>query len=218
MFRQHLYVSWQGTLVRDIISCDSSGVACEYRLHITCIAGAMKVLANHINFRPVRANSARILLRSAMAPLQLSIGQKDYQYVQIMTKAIIDGSRCWIDNPLKSVPTQRQQLFAVDHGQLLFPLIADNHFTDIGSLYRQKWQRNAPSRTLRSSVNRLSWIVNVASFAMYVPIGCSHPVMIYWWSWLAKTTGSCSLPHPKDERQCSVNSCSSCLCGNQGTV
>jgi hypothetical protein len=53
----------------------------------------MKLLARHINFSPVRANSVRMLLCSALPPRQDLIGLNDDQYVQIMMKAVIDGSR-----------------------------------------------------------------------------------------------------------------------------
>jgi len=54
----------------------------------------MKLLARYINFSCVGANSARMLLHSALPQGQVSICQKDYQYIQIMMKTIIDGSRC----------------------------------------------------------------------------------------------------------------------------
>jgi len=54
----------------------------------------MKLRARYIDFSRVGANSARMLLRSALPQGQVSISQKDYQYVQIMMKTIIDGSRC----------------------------------------------------------------------------------------------------------------------------
>jgi hypothetical protein len=55
-------------------------------------------LPRYINFCCVRANSARMLLRLALSHGHITIGQKDYKYVQITMKTIIDGSRCWIDN------------------------------------------------------------------------------------------------------------------------
>jgi len=54
----------------------------------------MKLLARYMNFSRVRANSARMLLRLVLPQGQVSICQKDHQYVQIMIKTIIDGSRC----------------------------------------------------------------------------------------------------------------------------
>ena len=51
---------------------------------------------------------------------------------------------------------------------------------------------------------------------MYVPIGCRHPFIKYWQPLLAETTKTCSLPHPENERQQSVNSFSCCIFGNQG--
>ena len=69
-------------------------VACQYQLINRCIAGAMKLLARYINFSRVRANSGRMLLCSALSQGQVSIWQKDYQYIQIIMKTIIDDSRC----------------------------------------------------------------------------------------------------------------------------
>jgi len=84
-------------------------VACKYRLINRCIAGAMKLLARYIIFSLERGNSARMLLCSALPQGQVSICQKDYQWVQIMMKTIIDGSRCWIDNTLKWASMEHQR-------------------------------------------------------------------------------------------------------------
>jgi len=69
-------------------------VAYEYWLINRCIAGEMKLWTRYMNFNRLRAKSARMLLRSALAQGQVSICAKDYQEVQIMMKTIIDGSRC----------------------------------------------------------------------------------------------------------------------------
>jgi len=66
------------------------------------------------------------------------------------------------------------------------------------------------------SVNGASTIFSVPSWVMYVPIGCRHPFIKYWQPLLAETTKTCSLPHPENERQQSVNSFSCCIFGNQG--
>jgi hypothetical protein len=58
---------------------------------------------------------------------------------------------------------------------------------------------------LGMSVNRASTIFSIASWVSYVPIGCSHPFMRYWQPLVAKTTATCSLRHPENERQRSVN-------------
>jgi len=77
----------------------------------------------------------------------------------------------------------------------MFQLIADIHLSDIGSLYWQKQQRDAPCRILRTSVNGASRICNFTSRVLYVPIGCRLPFIRYWQPLLAKTTATCSLPH-----------------------
>jgi len=65
------------------------------------------------------------------------------------------------------------------------------------------------------SVNGASTIFSFVSWLIYVPIHCIHPFINYWQPLLAKTTAQCSLPHPENERQRSVNSFSCCIFGNQ---
>jgi hypothetical protein len=64
------------------------------------------------------------------------------------------------------------------------------------------------------SINGASTISCFASWVIYVPIGCSHPFIRYWQPLLAKPTATCSLRHPENERQWSVNSYKSCICFN----
>jgi hypothetical protein len=97
----------------------------------------------------------------------------------------------------------------------MFRLVADIHFSAIGSLQWEKLQRHAPCRILRMSVNGASIILSFASWPIYVSIGCRHLFIKYWQPLLAKTTAKCSLPHPEYERQRSVNSFSCCIVGNQ---
>jgi len=66
------------------------------------------------------------------------------------------------------------------------------------------------------SVNGAWTIFSFASWVSYVPTGCSHPFMRYWQPLLATTTAKCSLQHPENERQLSVNSFRSCIFFNQG--
>jgi len=61
-------------------------------------------------------------------------------------------------------------------------------------------------------------VSTIFSFALYVVIGCRHPFIIYWQPVLAKTTATCSLPHPDNERQWSVNSFSCCIFDIQGIM
>jgi len=65
----------------------------------------MNLLTRYMNFGHVRANSARMLLQSALPQSQVWICEEDYQEVQNIMKTIIYGSRCWMDNTSK----QRQQ-------------------------------------------------------------------------------------------------------------
>jgi len=66
------------------------------------------------------------------------------------------------------------------------------------------------------SVNIASLTFSFGSWVIYVPIGCSHPFMIYSQPVSAKTTSTWSLPHTENERQRSVNGFSGCLSRNQG--
>jgi len=66
------------------------------------------------------------------------------------------------------------------------------------------------------SVNIASTILSFAFCVIYIPIGCRHPFIEYWQPLLAKTKATCSLPHPEDDCQRSVNGCSCSIFGNQG--
>jgi len=100
----------------------------------------------------------------------------------------------------------------------MFRLVVDIYLSDIDSLYQQIQQRHAPCRILRMSVNGASTIFSFESWVIYLPIDCRHPSIKYWQPLLAKTTVTCSLPHPENERQHCVNSFSCCIFGNQGIV
>jgi len=129
-------------------------VACEYRLIIRCIAGAMKLLARYIAFSRVRANNARMLLRSALPQGQVSIGHKGNHNIQIRMKTIIDGSRCWTDNTLYWASTERQPFVVLKVRQLNSDLVPVNHNRYIGSFYRQRRQQYGNRPILRISVNK----------------------------------------------------------------
>jgi len=98
----------------------------------------------------------------------------------------------------------------------MFRLVAEIHLWDIGSLYWQKQQRHAPCSILKMSVNGASTIFGVASCVSYVPIGCRPPFMRYWQPLQAKTTATCCLQHPENERHRSVNSFRTCIFRNWG--
>jgi len=97
----------------------------------------------------------------------------------------------------------------------MFRLVAGIHLSDNCSFYWEKLQRHAPCRILRMSTNGAPTIFSLASGEIYVPIGCRHPVMRYWQPVPAKTTATCSLPHPENEHQWSINSFGGCIFGNQ---
>ena len=64
------------------------------------------------------------------------------------------------------------------------------------------------------SVNGSSTIFTFASSLIHLPIGCRHPFIKYWQPLLAKTTATCSLPHPENERQPSFNNVYLRMLGN----
>jgi len=65
-------------------------------------------------------------------------------------------------------------------------------------------------------VNGVSTVGSFASWVIYVPIGCRHPFMRYWHPSPRKTIATCSLQHPENELQWSINSFRYCISGNQG--
>jgi len=95
-------------------------------------------------------------------------------------------------------------------------LVAVINLSDIGCLYWKKLQRDAHYRILRMSVIGPSTIFSFAFWVIYVPIGCRHPFIDYWQPLLAKTTATCSLLYPENERQQSFNSFHCCLFVNPG--
>jgi len=98
----------------------------------------------------------------------------------------------------------------------MFRLVADIHWSNIGSLYCQKLRRHAPCGILKMSVNGGSTIFSFAAWVSHFPIGCRHPVLRYWQPLLGKTTATCSLQHPENELQWSVISFRTCIFRNQG--
>jgi len=75
-------------------------VVCQYRLMNRCIVSAMNLLARYKHCISMRANCGRIILGSALSQGQPSIIHNEYQYVQNIMKTIIDGTRCWMNNPI----------------------------------------------------------------------------------------------------------------------
>jgi len=110
---------------------------------------------------------------------------------------------------------ERQQLLTSHLGKFMFRFVDDIYFSNIGSLDWEKLQQRVPCDTLIMSVNRVSMIFSFPSWLIYVPIGCRHPFINYWLPLLAKTIAKCSLPHPENQLQWSVNSFSCCIFWNQ---
>jgi len=157
-----------------------------------------------------------MVLRSALPQNRVSIWQKDNQYIQIIMKTIIDDSRCWMDNILKSASTEHPPFVGLWVWCLNSDLVTVMHTRHIDSFCRQKRQQHAHHPILGICFNRASMNVNFASCVIYLPIGCKHPFMRYWQPVLPKTTATCSLPHPENECQWSVTGFESCIFGDQG--
>jgi len=176
----------------------------------------MNLWAWYIIFRRVRVNSARLLRRSALPQGWVSIRQNNSLSSQIRMKSIVDSSRCWMDNTLKWASTERQQLLALHLGNCMGCAATLRHNRAIGRLSRQNLLQQHRYYVLKMSSNGASTIFSFASSVSYVPISCRHPFMGYWQPLQTKTTARCSLRHPENERQPSVNSFRTCILRNQG--
>jgi len=86
----------------------------------------------------------------------------------------------------------------------------------IGSFYWRKRSQHGHRPILILSVNGAWMIFSIASWVIYVLIGCRHPFIRHWKPLLAKTTTTCSLRHPENEHQRSVNSLRYCILCIQG--
>jgi len=114
--------------------------------------------------------------------------------------------RYWQPVLQKTTATMGHQRFLACHlGYFMFRLVEDIHLLYIGSLYWEKLQRHAPCRFLRMSVNGASTIFSFSSWVIYIPLGCRHPFVRYWQPLIGKPTVTCSLPHPENQHQRSVN-------------
>jgi len=92
------------------------------------------------------------------------------------------------------------------------------HNQSIARVYRHKRHQHGHCPILGMRITGVSTIFSFAPWVIYVPIGCRHPFNIYWQPVVAKTPATCSLLHPENERQRSVNSFSWCTLGDQGIV
>jgi hypothetical protein len=63
----------------------------------------------------------------------------------------------------ESASTVPQWILPSDLGWFMFPFVADFNLSNIGSLYWQKQQRNAPCHILKMSVNRV-WTILVVAY------------------------------------------------------
>jgi hypothetical protein len=61
----------------------------------------------------------------------------------------------------------------------MFRVVADIHLCDIGSLYWQKQQQNAPCSILKMSVNGASTVLGLAYFVIKASHGFSRAQLYY---------------------------------------
>ena len=94
----------------------------------------------------------------------------------------------------------------------------DLYLSNSSCLDWENLQRHAPCRIMGMSIKGVSTIWSCESLVIYVPIDWRHPFIKYWQPLLAKTTVTCSLPHPEKERQLSVNGFSCGIFGYQGIM
>jgi len=90
------------------------------------------------------------------------------------------------------------------------------HNQRIGSFHRQKRQQHGHRPIPRMTVHNVSTIFNDASRVISVPICCGHPFMRYWQPSRGKAPGTCSMPHPENERLHRINSFRSRIFRNHG--
>jgi hypothetical protein len=68
---------------------------------------------------------------------------------------------------------------------------------------------------IKMSVNGMSTIFGFASLVIRVVSGCGLTYLAYWPPLSYKEVATCSLPHPENEHQQSVNDFWFCIIGNQ---
>jgi len=138
------------------------------------------------------------------------------KHLLLMKKTTLDGSSCWMDNTFKWASTERQRFVVLYVHKFTSDLVVVIHNCLIGSFSKWNRQQHSHRSILGMSVNAALTIFIFASWVIYVPIGCRHPFIRYWQPLQTKTTATCSLLHPENQRQWSVNSFRSCRFRNHG--
>jgi len=110
----------------------------------------------------------------------------------------------------------RQQCVVLWVRSLNSDLVTVMHNQCLGSIYMQHRQQHSEHPILRMNIAGASPIFSSAAWVIDVRIGCRHPYKRYWQPLTAKTTATCSLPHPENQHQLSVNSFRCCIFHNQG--
>jgi len=131
-------------------------------------------------------------------------------------KTIIDSSRYWMDNTFQWASREHQWFVVLQVQWFTSDLVVVINYRLIGSFDRQKLWQNCHRPILRMTVNWASMTVSFASSVIYVSIGCRHLFMRYSKPLDPKTSASCSLPNPENQRQWSVSSFRSEKYGHQG--
>jgi len=123
-----------------------------------------------------------------------------------------------MDNTLKCASTEGQRLLALHFGNCMGCAATLHHNRAISCLSRQNHLQQHRNYGLKMSVNGASTIFSFASSVSYVLMSSRHPFMGYRQPLPAKITARCSLQHPENECQPSVNSFRTFIFRNEGTA
>jgi hypothetical protein len=110
--------------------------------------------------------------------------------------------------------TLRQECLVMRAGKSHLRLVVVSHQGIFVCLFQQNRFQYPPCPIMKMSINGTSTITGHASWEITPPIGCCQS---YWNVWLlssAKQIAIPSVPHHDNERQQSVNDCSSGIMGN----
>ena len=127
-------------------------------------------------------------------------------------KISIDGSICWMHNTLQFMSTMWGDVSTV----ITSVLVVIMHNGHIGRCYWHKIYQYGHRPILCMCVNPASTMFSFLSWVRSLPICCRDSFMKNWQHLLAKTTATCSLRHPENERQRSVSSYRIAIFCNEG--
>jgi hypothetical protein len=121
--------------------------------------------------------------------------------------------------PCNCMPWQVRPLFALPVTACYGGVTCMQHIACSCRLHDLQYSIDLGHRPILSmSFTGASTIFSFASGVGYVPIGCRHTFCRYWQRLLSKTTTKCSLQHPENEHQRSINSFTTGICCDQGVA